>query len=362
MECVEVSTSDGKRRDAAVAEAVNFDFDPLAAATRLRALDPSLIGPLGGSSSSSSSTSDSDSDSTSSSSDDLSDGEMETPADRAGPSVRGALSAHWTRVPLSRQIAACHRRWQLELPLRGAVSLATQHHLQASTSSDDIDATRGQRTVAEAPAPADLASSAPADEETEMKRQERLEKMMASQLSLPPGGGWGEAPHSSFQPPAAGTSSNGGKPGSGDGFTFNSATTGRFFEQFGGAGVGANSPLASPDTNRSPVFKFGAAQADGGGGGGGGSSGGGWAQLSSPAAAVSKQRFAADDVSPGAAGAATGYHPGVPPVPPQTFVFRAGSSSSPSSSPPPPSSSAAGAAAAVLGVPASKSKSASGQM
>ena len=75
-------------------------------------------------------------------------------------------------MPLSQQIAACHRRWQWELPEKGcahgppqtepaaavnsraensgsglgvgrAVSLATQHHLQATTtesssSEDDL--------------------------------------------------------------------------------------------------------------------------------------------------------------------------------------------------------------------------------
>ena len=51
--------------------------------------------------------------------------DSETAADRAEPGAR---------VPLSKQIAACHRRWQWELPEKGAVSLATQHHLQVTTS------------------------------------------------------------------------------------------------------------------------------------------------------------------------------------------------------------------------------------
>ena len=72
--------------------------------------------------------------------------DSETAADRAEP------GAH---VPLSKQIAACHRRWQwevtsqasaapfrnlsdgclwMQLPEKGAVSLATQHHLQATTT------------------------------------------------------------------------------------------------------------------------------------------------------------------------------------------------------------------------------------
>ena len=33
-------------------------------------------------------------------------------------------------VPLARQILVCNRRWQWELPEKGAVSLATQHILQ----------------------------------------------------------------------------------------------------------------------------------------------------------------------------------------------------------------------------------------
>ena len=85
------------------------DVDPLAEATRLRgglADDPSVHAALlDGSSSSSSSSSTSGLDSSEESSEDSSDGELETPADRAGQSTRGVLSAHWTRVPLSRYVA-----------------------------------------------------------------------------------------------------------------------------------------------------------------------------------------------------------------------------------------------------------------
>ena len=87
-----------------------------------------------------------------------------------------------------RQIAACNRRWQLELPQRGAVSLAEQHHLQPSTSSDDIDG------VASTSSMSSVSQSMPSlDDEamTAQKQADRLAKMMACQLSLPPGSaGW----------------------------------------------------------------------------------------------------------------------------------------------------------------------------
>jgi hypothetical protein len=79
------------------------DVDPLAEATRLRG-DPSLHAALLDGSSSSSSSSTSGLDSSEESSEESSDGEWETPADRAGQSTRGVLSAHWTRVPLSRSV------------------------------------------------------------------------------------------------------------------------------------------------------------------------------------------------------------------------------------------------------------------
>ena len=80
------------------------DVDPLAEATRLCG-DPSLHAALlDGSASSSSSSSTSGLDSSEESSEESSDGEWETPADRAGQSTRGVLSAHWTRVPLSRSV------------------------------------------------------------------------------------------------------------------------------------------------------------------------------------------------------------------------------------------------------------------
>lgn len=83
-------------------------------------------------------------------------------------------------MPLSRQIAACNRRWQLELPQRGAVSLSMQHHLQSSTSSDDIDATHTTQCM-DTVGPSRMAGgdgcTSRVEAVTQHEREDRLVKM-----------------------------------------------------------------------------------------------------------------------------------------------------------------------------------------
>jgi hypothetical protein len=262
------------------------------------------------SSSSSSSSSTSGLDSSEESSEDSSDGELETPADRAGPSIRGVLSAHWTRVPLGRQIAACNRRWQLELPQRGAVSLATQHHLQPSTSSDDIDATRDGSS-----------GSVQVAALTEQEREERLVKMMASQLSFPPSaptwsssgsaGGRETSTANVLAPSAVGTSGEhrgehrGSEGSTGPGFSFKSPSS-----------EDSWSP-APAWTSGTQVFTFSAGAA--GTTRATAAAGVGAARTNDAAAETVPRR---DGASHGVAGSS---RPDIPAVP-QTFVFRAGGS------------------------------------
>ena len=61
-------------------------------------------------------------------------GSSETDADRDLVRARGRPA-----VPLARQILVCNRRWQWELPQTGAVSLATQHILQATETESESD-------------------------------------------------------------------------------------------------------------------------------------------------------------------------------------------------------------------------------
>ena len=299
-------------RGDATAGAALLEVDPLAEATRLRcgllAQDASHTALINDSSTSSSSSSTSGLDSSDASSEGSSDGELETPADRAGPSIRGVLSAHWTRVPLGRQIAACNRRWQLELPLRGAVSLATQHHLQSSTSSDDIDSTREAQEASMGwfRQAGGGSSAVPVAAMTEQEREDRLVKMMAAQLGFPPSS-------------AAWT--NGGNVG-GDGTS----------EASGRASATASTSSNEAGTSKSPGFSFSS------------SSPSGWTFQSSPQAQVQQQNQPqVFKFSAGIAGASTGAQgvdaassggvegsdgrgggdsrPDIPAVP---FVFRAG--------------------------------------